>query len=170
VTRNRRILHATDFSAASGPAFAAAVDLARRDRAQLVIVHVLLPPSPFVGDEVPSSYLELEAMARRDAGRRLAAVVEKAANAGVRAEAKLIRGGLPADRIADAARRWGADLIVIGTHGRTGLGRVFMGSVAERVLQRAPCPVLTVRRRTGTTPGRPRVGRRASTRQRRRER
>ncbi len=144
--RMRRILHATDFSGASGPAFAKALELAKQDRARLCLLHVLVPPSPFLGDELPSSYLELQAQARRDAERRLDAVVGRAKKAGVRVESKLVTGAT-AERIIRHASRWHADVIVIGTHGRTGLGRVFMGSVAERVLQRAPCPVLTVRRR-----------------------
>jgi nucleotide-binding universal stress UspA family protein len=107
---------------------------------------VLVPPSPFLGKKLPSSYLDLQARARRDAERRLAAAVDRAKEAGVRVQAKLI-GGAPAEEILRVGRRWHPDVIVIGTHGRTGLGRIFMGSVAERVLQRASCPVLTVRRR-----------------------
>jgi nucleotide-binding universal stress UspA family protein len=142
----RRILHATDFSRASGPAFAKALELAKRARARLLLLHVLVPPSPFLGNALPPSYLELEARARRSADRQLAAAVEKARRAGVRAEAKLIAGG-PAEEILRRASLWHADLIVIGTHGRSGLGRAFMGSVAERVLQRSTHPVLTVRGR-----------------------
>ena len=144
--RFHRILCATDFSQASRPAFAKTLELAKQDRAQLLLLHVLVPPSPFLGDELPSSYLELQVRARRDAERRLAAAVARAKQAGVRVQARLI-GGAPSEEIIRGARRWRSDLIVIGTHGRTGLGRVFMGSVAERVLQRASCPVLTVRRR-----------------------
>ncbi len=142
----KRVLHATDFSRASRPAFAKALELAKRDRARLFLLHVLVPPSPFLGDKLPSSYLELQARARRDAERRLAAAVDEVKKAGVRVQATLIAGA-PSEEILRAARRQRSDLIVIGTHGRTGLGRVFMGSVAERVLQRAPCPVLTVRGR-----------------------
>jgi universal stress protein A len=142
----RRIVHATDFSGASRRAFATALDLAKRDGAELHLLHVLVPPSPFLGDELPPSYLELQASARRGAERRLRAAVEKAGKVGVRARSKLIEGQ-PAEQIARYVRRARADLIVIGTHGRTGFGRAFMGSVAERVLQRASCPVLTVRGR-----------------------
>ena len=63
---------------------------------------------------------------------------------GVRAKGLLLEG-IPHDRIVRAARSTRADLIVLGTHGRTGLGRVFLGSVAARVVTLAPCPVLTVR-------------------------
>ena len=144
--RIRRIFHATDFSDASRPAFAKALELAKQGRAQLLLLHVLVPPSPFLGKKLPSSYLDLQAGARRDAERRLAAAVDRAKEAGVRVQGRLI-GGAPAEEILRAGRRWHPDVIVIGTHGRTGLDRIFMGSVAERVLQRASCPVLTVRRR-----------------------
>jgi len=144
--RVRRILQATDFSRASRPAFAAALEMAKHDRARLVLLHVLVPPSPFLGDALPPSYVELNRRARRDAERRLAAAAAAAKKAGVRVEARLIEG-IPAEEIIRVAGRQRSDLIVIGTHGRTGLGRVFMGSVAERVLQRASCPVLTVRGR-----------------------
>jgi nucleotide-binding universal stress UspA family protein len=144
--RTRRLVHATDFSTASRSAFAEAMALARRDGARLCLLHVLVPPSPFLGDHLPASYQELERAARRDAERRLAAAVDRAKEAEIRVEAKLVQG-IPSEEIIRFARRWRPDLLVIGTHGRTGLGRVFMGSVAERVLQRAPCPVLTVRGR-----------------------
>ena len=147
----RKIVVATDFSTASRPAFAAALDAARRDGARLVVLHVMMPPTPFVGDDLPGSWLELEARARRDAERRLAAAVSQAERAGIATKGTLVRG-VPAEVIVRIARREGADLIVIGTHGRSGLGRLFMGSVAARVLGTAKCPVLTVRgRRGGTT-------------------
>jgi len=146
MARMRRVLHATDLSPASRPAFVRAVELAGRERARLLVLHVLVPPSPFLGDEVPSSYLELEARARRDAERRLARAADEARRAGVRVDTRLVPGA-PAEVIIRAARRWRPDVIVLGTHGRTGIGRAFMGSVAERVLAGAPGPVLTVRRR-----------------------
>jgi len=106
----------------------------------------MMPPSPFVGDDLPASWLELEAQARRDAERRLAATVSQAERAGIATTGTLVKGA-PAEVIVRVARREGADLIVIGTHGRSGLGRLFMGSVAARVLGTATCPVLTVRGR-----------------------
>jgi universal stress protein A len=57
----------------------------------------------------------------------------------------LVRSPVPFEAIASAARRLGADVVVVGTHGRTGLTRLALGSVAERVVALAPCPVLTVR-------------------------
>lgn len=142
----RRILHPTDFSRASGAAFLKAVALAKESRAQLLLVHVLLPPTPFIGDGYisPKTYEELEASARRGAQRELAKVAAKAQKAKARVKAVLLEG-VPYDRIARAARSKRADLIVMGTHGRSGLSKFFLGSVAERVIALAPCPVLTVR-------------------------
>lgn len=146
--RQRRILHASDFSAASRAAFGTALMLARRERATLLLLHVLTPPSPFAapGGKVPSSYLALLDAARRQARRLLAAALARARAAGVRTRARLVEGGA-ADEILKAGRRWRPDLIVIGTHGRGAVSRFFMGSVAEQVVRRATRPVLTVRGR-----------------------
>ena len=148
MTRVRRIVHPSDFSRASGTAFLKAVALAKENRAELLLVHVLLPPTPFIGDGYvsPKTYDELEAAARRGGQRQLAKLVAKAQKAGVRVKALLLEG-VPYDQIVRAAKSKRADLIVMGTHGRTGLSKFFMGSVAERVIPLAPCPVLTVRGR-----------------------
>jgi nucleotide-binding universal stress UspA family protein len=141
----RRILHPTDFSTASTPAFRRVVALARACRAPVVLVHVMTPPSPFIGEGAPpATYTDLLTLARRSAKRRLAAVLARARRLGVRAQV-VFAEGLPADEILRAARRSHADLIVMGTHGRTGVSRMFMGSVAERVVRESRCPVLTVR-------------------------
>ena len=142
----RRILHPTDFSRASGAAFLKAVVLAKESRAQLLLVHVMLPPMPLIGDGYmsPKTYQELDAAARRSAQRQLAKVVARAQKARARAKAVLLEG-VPYSRIARAARSTRADLIVMGTHGRSGLSKFFLGSVAERVIALAPCPVLTIR-------------------------
>ena len=144
--RIRRILHPTDFSRASGAVFLKAVALAKENRAELLLVHVLLPPTPFIGDGYvsPKTYEELEAAARRGAQRELAKVLARAQRAKARVKAVLLEG-VPYDWITWAARSKRADLIVMGTHGRTGLSKFFLGSVAERVIALAPCPVLTVR-------------------------
>jgi nucleotide-binding universal stress UspA family protein len=125
-----------------------ALGLALRERATLLLLHVLTPPSPFVpiGGEPPSSYLALLDAARRDARRRLAALLGRARAAGTRAQARLAEGG-PVDEILKIDRRWRPDLIVIGTHGRGAVRRFLMGSVAEHVVRRASRPVLTVRGR-----------------------
>jgi nucleotide-binding universal stress UspA family protein len=102
----------------------------------------------FIGDGFVSAktYDALEAGARRDAQRRLSALLAKAKKAGVRARSILLEG-VAYDQIARIARSRRADLMVMGTHGRTGVSRFFMGSVAERVIPLARCPVLTVRGR-----------------------
>src|SRR6266545_1309495 len=141
----RRILHPTDFSPASAPAYRRAVALAKACRAPLVLVHVMTPPSPFIGEGMPpESYADLLAVSMRSAKRRLAAALARARRDGIRAQV-VFAEGLPADQILRAARRARADLIVMGTHGRTGLSRAFMGSVAERVVRESRYPVLTVR-------------------------
>jgi len=148
MSRLRRILHPTDFTRASGAAFTRAVAMAKADRAQLLIVHVLAPSVPMAGEGYisPKVYDDLEASARGYGQKRLAALQARARKAGVRTITLLLEG-VADERIARAARSKKADLIVIGTHGRTGLAKFFLGSVASRVVAAAPCPVLTVRGR-----------------------
>lgn len=146
MSRLRRILHPSDFSRASGAAFTRALAMARADHATLLLVHVLAPPVLMAGDGYmsPQIYEDLEASARSYAQKRLAALQVKARKAGVKATTLLL-DGIPHERIARAAQSKKADLIVIGTHGRTGLAKLFLGSVASRVLAIARCPVMTVR-------------------------
>ncbi len=142
-------MHATDFSKASTAAFKRAVAMAKADRAQLIIVHVMTPPSlALSGDGYvsPRLYEEIEASARGQAQKRLDAVVAQARKAGARPTGLLLEG-VPHERVARAARAKKADLLVIGTHGRTGLAKFFLGSVATRLVASASCPVLTVRGR-----------------------
>jgi len=143
----RRILLATDFSHASARALVEALALARAQGARLLVLHVLTPPSPFVHGPLPPSWVELEVHARRLAERKLARLVATASRTGVRASGALI-AGTPGPTIARRAKRERADVIVIGTHGRSGLGRLFVGSVAAQVLQLARCPVVTLRGRS----------------------
>jgi len=98
------------------------------------------------GRRAPSSYLELLQAARREGCRRLASWLAQARAARVRVQAKLVEGG-PSEQIRKVSGRWRADLIVIGTHGRTGMRRFVMGSVAEDVVRRSRRPVMTVRGR-----------------------
>lgn len=138
--RIRTILHPTDFSAGSNAAFRYACDLARDSDARLVILHALDAGAPIVADGVilPSGLDELRELARR----QLAAF--GSADPTIRAGYALREGPVTAE-ILGAAGELKADLIVMGTHGRTGIGRLFLGSVAEEVLRKAPCPVLMVK-------------------------
>ena len=147
----RRILLATDFSPASRPAFRVAVDLARQGRGRLAIVHVLSSVAPLGVESYVSArmYEEMETSLRRWTQKRLDALVAQAKRARVNAHPMLLVGAAAHEAIARAAVRERADVIVIGTHGRSGLERVFVGSVAARVIGTAPCPVLTVRPRRG---------------------
>ncbi|HMH48903.1 MAG TPA: universal stress protein [Candidatus Acidoferrum sp.] len=142
----RTILHPTDFSPASRAAFTHALALARQERAELVLVHVLPTAMPMVGEGYmsPQTFDDLQRSMRAQAQKQLDRLVAKAKTARVRARG-LLYEGVAADAIARAARSRRAKLIVMGTHGRTGLSRLFMGSVAERVIGTAHCPVLTVR-------------------------
>ena len=146
--RFRRILHPTDFSRASGAAFARAIAMAKDSRAELLLVHVMTPYVPVAGEGYmpPRLWEEMEASTRAYATKRLGALAAKARKAGARVRMLLLEG-VPAERIARAAKSQRAELIVIGTHGRTGLARFFVGSVADRVVSMAPCPVMTVRGR-----------------------
>ncbi|HSL52153.1 MAG TPA: universal stress protein [Candidatus Deferrimicrobiaceae bacterium] len=146
MSRIRRILHPTDFSKASSGAFKRAVDMAKGNRAELLLVHVLAPAVPVVADGYisPQVYEDMANATRAYGQKHLDALVRKAKQAGARVRGLLLEG-IPHERIAQAARSRKADLVVIGTHGRTGFAKLFLGSVASRVLTVAPCPVLTVR-------------------------
>ena len=106
-----------------------------------------MPPPTLGGEYIPPQTWErIDRAARASAQKHVATLVAKARRAGVRA-AGLVLSGSPYDVIVRAARSRRADVLVLGTHGRTGLPRLLLGSVASRVLATAPCPVLTVRGR-----------------------
>jgi nucleotide-binding universal stress UspA family protein len=144
----RPILHATDFSSASRPAFAKAIELAKGSRSELLVLHVLNPMVPMIGDRPidPPTYARLQQASRASALKQLARWTARAKAAGARATALLIEGS-EAGTITRVARSRRASMIVIGTHGRSGLERILLGSVATRVVSQAPCPVMTVRGR-----------------------
>lgn len=145
MTPIRRILFATDFSDASRPAARRAVSLAKDSGAELLVVHVYEPPVRPAVDAflVPRVYDEFEAEIRSQADQGLAPIVARAAGAGVAARPLVLRG-VADEAIARAAKDEAADLVVVGTHGRGGVARLLLGSVAARVVSSAPCPVLTV--------------------------
>ncbi len=149
--RARPIMYATDFSAASRPAFRAALDFARARRVELLIAHVVPPiVQPFLGDVTyisPETWNQLERGARHSAEKHLARLVTEAKSARVRARGLLLRGDSAAPLLVRAAKTKRASLLVLGTHGRTGLTKAVLGSVAARVVATASCPVLTVRSR-----------------------
>lgn len=139
-----RILVAYDFSGDADQALQIAVTLAGPLGARIELVYVYPRPMDLLtslGVEVlvvsPPEY-------RRSAAVRLDQELEKARSAGIAGEWHY-REGVPSDELVSAARELDADLIVMGTQGRSGLAHAMMGSVAERTVRRADCPVLTVR-------------------------
>lgn len=145
----RRILHPSDFSRASGAAFKKAIEMAKAGRAELMVVHVVSPVLPMAAGDgyvSPKMYEEITASTRAWAQKQLDKLLAKAKQAGVRAKGFVLEGSAH-EQIARFARSKHADLLVMGTHGRSGLAKLFLGSVAGRVVAAAPCPVLTVRGR-----------------------
>lgn len=143
----RRILAPTDFSPESAAAWETAQALARALDAELVLLHVQ-SEAPLYGEGVYSTQRlrELYAAAREWAEKTLEEMAAAARASGLRVQTRL-RTGTPHAEIVAAVAEEGADLVVIGTHGRGGLDRALLGSVADRVVRRAPCPVVTVRAR-----------------------
>lgn len=141
----KRIMCATDFSDAGQVAEAQAIALARAFGAELVYVHVNVE-TPLYG-EAAFAMADVERVyeaQRRWAHDTLRARASAAEQSGVRTRF-VLRSGVPHEQIVAACAEEGADMLVIGTHGRSGLNRFLMGSVAERVVRSASCPVLTVR-------------------------
>jgi nucleotide-binding universal stress UspA family protein len=147
VKRIRRVLHATDFSQASQRALQEAIDLAKQNDAELWLVHVIVPFTYSAGEfDAPELYARLEESNRKEAEASLAKLTQKLHRSNVKTKSLLLNGQAH-DQIVKASKSKKADIIVIGTHGRTGLSKLFMGSIAGRVVSTADCPVLTVRGR-----------------------
>jgi universal stress protein A len=134
----RHILAPTDFSAHAKQAVTSAFELAQKFRAKLSLLHVIEVPEYAIEVALPLENLE------RDARRELALLLPEAEAAHV-AVTRLVAPGVPYQKILETATAESVDLIVMATHGRTGLGHLVLGSVAERVVRLAPCPVLTIR-------------------------
>jgi universal stress protein A len=142
----KKILCPVDFSACSSEALKVAAELAREWGASLVLAHVWQPSQWSFGELAPD--VIQAAVDAEQAELQKTQVLAK--ELGVReVEARFLTGA-PWDQLVSAARNDPAiDLIVMGTHGRTGLRHVVMGSVAEKVVRSAPCAVLVVRSREG---------------------
>lgn len=135
----KTILHATDFSPHSEYAFRLACSLARDHGAKVVVLHVLTPPPAVSYGEL---IVEPDAALVQQGWEQLRKI--HAPDPSVPLEHRLEQG-FAASEIVRVAEEIQADMIVLGTHGRSGLGRLLMGSVAEQVVRKAPCPVLTVK-------------------------
>jgi nucleotide-binding universal stress UspA family protein len=137
----RTVLYPTDFSEGSNFAFRLACTLARDYSARLIVVHVAEPIVPIYADGViiPPPDVDVDKEPLR---AKLHQLVPRDPN--VRVEHRLAEGDA-ATEILRLAKETQADVIVMGTHGRTGLARVLMGSVAEQIVRKALCPVVTVK-------------------------
>jgi nucleotide-binding universal stress UspA family protein len=136
----RTILHPTDFSERSRHALQVATALARDHGARLLVLHVAELPAAVYGEAVllmDRAGFVAEAHAQLD---NLAVALPPE-----RVERRVGLAPSPAAEIVCFAEETPCDLIVMGTHGRTGLRRALLGSIAEQVMRRAPCPVLTVK-------------------------
>jgi nucleotide-binding universal stress UspA family protein len=140
----KRILVPVDFSAGSRKALRYAVAFARQFNARLSLLYVM-PVNYFVGSEFgPVDFPLPEAELRRNSEKQLAALAAQDVAGAVAVETR-VRQGQPVQEIVEHAREGEVSLIILSTHGRTGLRHVLMGSVAENVVRYAPCPVLVVR-------------------------
>jgi nucleotide-binding universal stress UspA family protein len=139
----KKILCPTDFSAASKRALELALPIAEKFGAEVYLVHVV-PVIPAVAAS-PTSHFdvpEYQSLLRSDAEKQMADVAK---SVGAVKTHQILKNGSAADGILKAAEENGADLIVIATAGATGWEHVVFGSVAEKVVRRARCPVLTIR-------------------------
>lgn len=134
----KNILVPTDFSEAAAKSLQLALAVANGQDATLHLCHILAPPAMGYGEVLT----DLTANAYADAAKKQ--LDEVAVPAGVKTTRRLIEGDPPTE-IVRLAKELSCDLIVLGSHGRTGLMRLLMGSVAEHVLRHAPCPVLTLK-------------------------
>ncbi|OFV90226.1 MAG: hypothetical protein A3G76_08115 [Acidobacteria bacterium RIFCSPLOWO2_12_FULL_65_11] len=144
----KNILVATDFGEAADAALAYGRTLARTFGATLHVIHVaenVIMRNAGLGGEsyitlLPDLQRDIEASARKQLDERLIDDDRPA----IPTKSSIVTSIVPARSIVEYAKNAGIDLVVIGTHGRGGLTRLFMGSVAERVVRTSPCPVLTV--------------------------
>jgi len=148
--RFKRILVTTDFSTAGDHAIAHAFRLAADHGAEVLMCHVVetvVAPNPLYAHYYPAEVLSPESRARTEQDTR-EALLARAPQDGPLVEvphATVVTHGLPADEIIRVAKEREVDLIVIATHGRTGIKHLLMGSTAERVIRHVHCPVLVVR-------------------------
>jgi nucleotide-binding universal stress UspA family protein len=137
-----RILVPVDFSDCSLDALEYAALVAQQAKASLMLLHVLEPVS--YGLDFTLGHIRTREQVRETWTKRLEELASSLKAIHVSVDSQL-RGGLPADSILDSAQTLPCDLIVMGTHGRRGISHALSGSVAEAVLRKAHCPVLTVR-------------------------
>lgn len=144
MVRIRRILCPVDFSATSRHALDTAVDLAKQLDAQLDLAHVYQLPAYLLPEGAIAPGADFGERLTDELRKQLDELVLRIRAEGVAADAELLQG-VPHRAIVEHAAQLPADLVVMGTHGRTGLEHLLLGSVAERVVRTSRPPVLTVR-------------------------
>ena len=143
----QQILVPIDFSASSRKALHYALSFAQQYRAKLTLVHVVEPPMyPTELGYVPVEIESLNKSIQATAEEKLRGLAQELIGSELLGQT-LVRMGHPYQEVTQVAKELEADLIVISTHGYTGLKHVLLGSTAERIVRHAPCPVLTVRER-----------------------
>lgn len=147
MTRIRRVLLASDLSKTSDKAVATAVALTKLGGAKLTMLYVIetvprVVPQQFIDT---ATWDQIDAQNRRGGERQFAKLIAKVEKTCPNVKGLIVEGE-PVREIVRAARATRADLLVVGTHGRQGLTKLLLGSVAARVVASAPCPVVTVRR------------------------
>jgi universal stress protein A len=143
----RSILLPTDFSECANYALSYAVSFARQAGASIICVHVIEPVVPtvgYTGMAEPLPMADISDQLESSAERELPKIAACDECAGLNVEEVIVHGDAASEIVRVAAER-GVDLIVISSHGRTGLGRMLFGSTAESVVRHAPCPVLVVK-------------------------
>lgn len=148
----KQIVVASDFSAGADQAFTVALELARLGQGRLTVVHVIPPlvaPSPLLDDMMVSEVNlrlrdNLSETSQAELERRY---LDRAKDVAVSAE---VREGDPVREVLDLVKERGADLLVLGSTGLSGLAEVFFGSVAAKAVRRAPCSVMVVRQEDAT--------------------
>ncbi|MFQ3598311.1 MAG: universal stress protein [Chloroherpetonaceae bacterium] len=138
----QKILCPIDFSAPSRNALRYANEFAKAMNAKITVMHVI-QPQPIAAD-VNVPYVPLEIELEKNAKDDLARIVKEEVHDGVLVE-QVLAFGLPSDCVIAQARKENVDLIILGTHGRTGISRLLMGSTAESVIRQAARPVLVVK-------------------------
>jgi universal stress protein A len=141
----KQILVATDFSEPADVAVNYGRDLARAYDATLHVLHVIEDMVSFYGADVGFALADVARNVEAAVQRDLNATISKHEDDGLTVVASVTRGSNVAHAITEYAKTNTIDLIIVGTHGRGAVSRFLMGSVAERVVRSAPCPVLTVR-------------------------
>ncbi len=146
----RKILVPTDFSTASKQALPYAREFARAHGSEVVLVHVIeVPHYPTLFEGTAMVVPPLDESLRRELLRQLEELARTELREHGVTSRVVIRDGSPRHELVACAKEEAADLLVIATHGYTGLRHVFLGSTAEQVVREAPCPVLTVRATAG---------------------